>query len=61
MSVRIGAKDLKLIGNETRRSIQPEKYLLEVPKLGYFLAGAKKMCSTNIAVETRNDNIFDRE
>ena len=44
--MRIGAKDLKLIGNEIRKSIQPEKYLLEVRK-----PSAKKTCSTNIVIE----------
>lgn len=54
MSARIGAKDLKLIRNETRRSLgsasATKKNFLEVHKSRIFSSGGKKARSTYFAI-----------
>ena len=54
MSARIGAKDLKLIRNETRRSLGSAsargKIFLEVHKSRIFSSGGKKARATYFAI-----------
>lgn len=45
------SKILHTIHKHTRRSIQPEKYLLEVHKPRIRPGGCQKACSTNIVIE----------